>query len=131
MEREIASLVPEDRRGEAFDRLMSVVSAEQFSGPLPHPSHLKAYEEIQPGLADRIFTMAEQDKERHHALNRMLIEADIVAERRGVTFGLFVFFTLVGTIFLAGLLVDMRLAAFLAGIGAVGIVGAFIRGRGD
>jgi len=36
----------------------------QYLGPIPPPNHLSAYEDIHPGLADRIMTMAE--KEQHH-----------------------------------------------------------------
>ncbi len=32
---------------------------EQFSGPVPHPDILKKYDEIMPGLAERLVSMAE------------------------------------------------------------------------
>ncbi|MGH7200157.1 MAG: DUF2335 domain-containing protein [Planctomycetaceae bacterium] len=48
-----------DERSIAAESRISIVSQE-FSGPLPHPAVLQQYEEIQPGFADRILRMAEQ-----------------------------------------------------------------------
>jgi hypothetical protein len=42
------------------ERVVSVVSQEFFGGPIPHPRHLQAYEDICPGLAKRIVAMAEK-----------------------------------------------------------------------
>lgn len=36
-----------------------VQKTESYSGPLPHPGHLERYEDVLPGAADRIFSMAE------------------------------------------------------------------------
>ena len=33
---------------------------EQFSGPVPHPDLLRKYDELMPGLADRLVKMAEK-----------------------------------------------------------------------
>ena len=39
----------------------SIVTQGEYSGPIPPPSYLKEYEQLMPGLADRIMTLAEQD----------------------------------------------------------------------
>lgn len=36
------------------------MSNEQFSGPIAHPKHLREYEDIVPGSAERIISMAEK-----------------------------------------------------------------------
>jgi uncharacterized membrane protein len=49
-----------ETRGQVVDRVVRVVTSEVFTGPLPHPRHLQAYEAICPGLADLIVAMAEK-----------------------------------------------------------------------
>ncbi len=48
-----------------------------FSGPLPPPSVLKQYEQVLPGLADRIVTMAENEEAQRHAQNQLALKAEI------------------------------------------------------
>ena len=38
------------------------VTAQQFSGPVPHPEILRGYDQILPGAAERILRMAELDQ---------------------------------------------------------------------
>lgn len=46
---------------------LSVQMRNSFSGPLPHPALLKAYNEACPGAGDRILAMAEEEgKHRRH-----------------------------------------------------------------
>jgi uncharacterized membrane protein len=40
------------------------------SGPLPHPSILRGYEDIQPGFADRVIAMAEKQQEHRMELEK-------------------------------------------------------------
>lgn len=42
------------------------LEARQFTGPLPPPEQLLQYEQISPGFADRIVTMAEKEQENRH-----------------------------------------------------------------
>lgn len=41
-------------------------SLQAFSGPLPHPTILREYEDILPGCAERILVMAEQEQIKRH-----------------------------------------------------------------
>ncbi len=46
----------------ASEREREVVSvASQYSGPLPHPDHFDRYDQVLPGAADRILSMAENE----------------------------------------------------------------------
>lgn len=47
-----------------------IVSAQvsTFSGPLPHPAQLAQYEQVQPGFAQAILTMAQKDQEHQHQM---------------------------------------------------------------
>ncbi|MDR3259116.1 MAG: DUF2335 domain-containing protein [Fusobacteriaceae bacterium] len=49
--------------------MTSVERQESFSGPLPHPGILKMYEDIIPGSADRLMSMAE---------NNQRLQADVI-----------------------------------------------------
>ncbi len=49
---------------------------QQFSGPIPPPEMMRAYEDVLPGSADRILKMAEREQERQ-----------IDYDNRGLTLG--------------------------------------------
>jgi uncharacterized membrane protein len=57
----------------ALSLTMAAFSASSYSGPLPSPEHLRGYEEVLPGSADRILTMAEKQSD-----HRQEIEKDAV-----------------------------------------------------
>jgi len=62
--------------------------AESFSGPLPPPVVLKQYDEIVPGAAERILSMAESQSQHRQQLERSVIESDIKNSRLGLHYGL-------------------------------------------
>ncbi len=45
-------------------------TAETYSGPLPQPQAMNAYEDALPGAADRILTMAEQKAEQQRRMEQ-------------------------------------------------------------
>jgi uncharacterized membrane protein len=47
------------------------------SGPLPTPTELAAYDELLPGTADRIISMAEREQAARHNLEESAQRADI------------------------------------------------------
>ena len=109
----------------------------QFSaGPLPQPETLGGYEDIVPGAADRIITMAEsQLAHRHEQDTERLgqestrLNADVKLEGRGQWMAFMVAMTaLLGGM---GLLAfDKSVAGLTTTIGAVaGIIGLFISSR--
>jgi uncharacterized membrane protein len=59
------------------------------SGPLPSPTTLKAYEEVFPGSANFIMTMAEKEQDHRHAIDHKLTDGVIRESRLGqwLTFG--------------------------------------------
>jgi uncharacterized membrane protein len=60
--------------GDKPDRQTShTISAEFYRGPIPHPETLQKYDDITPGLANRIVQMAESE-----AIHRREIETKIV-----------------------------------------------------
>ena len=98
---------------------------EFFSGPLPPPAALKAYNEAHPDAADRILRMAELQSEHR----RMAATKEQRKSARGQVFGFVIAMTaLVGGIAL--LLLDKNIQGYATiGTGFVALVGAFTIGR--
>lgn len=82
---EILALIPEENQQKAM--LVMASYEEKYSGPLPHPKHLEAYEHIQPGLADRIVKMAEAQQEHRFSLEKKAIGEQMNSNKRGQYFG--------------------------------------------
>jgi uncharacterized membrane protein len=101
----------------------------EFSGPIPPPSLLRAYEDATPGLADRIVKMAETQEAHRHSLEKLVIQSDIVQARLGLVAGFIVSMTaVIGGIVL--ILAGKDAAGLVAIIGALGsLAGAFIAAR--
>lgn len=66
--------VPAARRGIAVERVEELVLRAEYRGPLPPPNYLKAYEEVLPGLAERIVRMNEGDHEHEHECDKNIIK---------------------------------------------------------
>lgn len=60
-----------------------VMHTQQWAGPLPPPAVLKQYDEVFPGLAERIVTSMEREQEHRHSVDRELIQTHQVAFTRG------------------------------------------------
>lgn len=101
---------------------------EYYEGPLPHPQLFREYEDILPGAADRIITMAERQQEHRMQLEKIAISGQVKSNGRGQIFG---FVT-----FIFGLFISIAFAYFgmytFAGILATStlatVVGLFLRG---
>lgn len=51
--------------------------AQAFSGPLPPPAVMEAYERICPGAAERIMSLAEREQGHRHQTEDRLVEAKV------------------------------------------------------
>jgi len=77
----------EGKSDEEIDHILIEMQLEQrFSGPLPHPSILKGYEEILPGSADRILTMAENQSKHRQKLESKVVSSNSRDSLLGVIF---------------------------------------------
>jgi uncharacterized membrane protein len=98
---------------------------ESFSGPLPHPQHLKGYDDIVPGSAREILKLATLEQRHRHCMQKL--------EMIYPYFGWFAGFV--------GFLACILLAAYLAmaghegiaggmlGVPSLGVIGWFVRSR--
>ena len=99
-----------------------------FSGPLPPPETLAKYNEIVPGSAERIISMAEKQSDHRMGLENKALHWDIVRSNWGLAIG--------GVICLAFLAVSGFViyeghdwaAAMLGGVDLASIAGIFVIG---
>jgi uncharacterized membrane protein len=123
------SIIPQAQRGQVIAQVVSLMVSERFSGPIAHPKHLREYEEICPGSADRIIKMAEGQIEHGKAMQDKALSGDIEDMRDGRKYGFLALAGLIiGAVICAYLDKQILAGAFL-GTGALGTVGAFIQGR--
>lgn len=129
IERQVGDLLPQGSRNEIVARLVAVTKSETFSGPIAHPRHLKEYEDILPGSAERILAMAEKQQLHFASLETQQQKADNDDRRLGMWLGGGLFAALI----LCGLVATLTVGAGAGGIfltvAAIGGVTAFVNGR--
>ncbi|HHA1306236.1 TPA: DUF2335 domain-containing protein [Enterobacter kobei] len=64
-----------------------IVAHEAFSGPFPHPRHLKGYEDVLPGSAERIFSMTEREMAHRHRMEEKVLDSAVWRDIRGQVLG--------------------------------------------
>ncbi|MBD3270668.1 DUF2335 domain-containing protein [Candidatus Peregrinibacteria bacterium] len=92
--------------------------AASFSGPLPPPSILHGYENIQPGFAERIIKMAESQAEHRQGLEKSVVNSNIENERKGMWFAFILTIVLMGLGFYL-IIDDKSTAGYFAVFGPV------------
>lgn len=68
-------------------RQINGVYAESFQGPIPPPTILEHYDQIQPGFAERILVMAERQGAHRMQLENIALQGQINRSNRGQVFG--------------------------------------------
>jgi uncharacterized membrane protein len=63
--------------------LKQQINSITFSGPIPHPTILKGYEEVLPGSADRILSMTEKEGEHRRKIETELVKNDNIRSYLG------------------------------------------------
>ncbi len=109
---------------------------QQFQGPIPSPQVLAGYENLLPGSADRILSMAESETKHRQAMEKTAVEAEVnglkaeaTDTKRGQFCGLIIGLTAI----IAGSYTAVNGSAWAGGFigagGVIGLVTAFIGGR--
>ncbi|MCP5112171.1 MAG: DUF2335 domain-containing protein [bacterium] len=115
---------------------VSIEAIRWHRGPLPPPAQLAEYNEVLPGLAERIVTLTEEEARHRRSLEQKALEATSrnsenrdVEAKRGQVFA----FTIAMSFILAGLIVaiwaEPWAGTVFGGIGIGGIVSTFVLGR--
>jgi len=111
-------------------RVVGRLRAEfRFSGPLPPPDLLKGYNDVFPGCAERIVSMAESQSNHRQELEKAVVNGNVESERRGQWFA----FSLSALVIaIGGLLIwnDKSVSGLVLIIGdLVALAGVFVYGR--
>lgn len=71
---------------EEVKKYVTEIISSEFSGPIPPPAIIKGYEEVLPGAADRIITMAETQAQHRQELEKKMVHAESRDSLLGVLF---------------------------------------------
>ena len=120
--------------GEQRPRLL--LQRAEFSGILPPPELLNQYDQICPGLADRIMKIAEGAAAHCHSMDKATLEANIGFHKNQfmeARIGQFCALLIGITAILSGAYVSINGAQIAGGViggaGVIGLVSVFIYGR--
>jgi uncharacterized membrane protein len=122
------SIVPDKASDPAGHGSISVTS-QLFAGPLPHPSILKQYNEIQPDFAERILRLTEGEAEHRRFLTLRAQRIDGIETVLGQIFALVVALAAFATAAWLGYLGHPAAASIVGGSTVAALVVAFIQGR--
>lgn len=125
----IGNLVPPGQKSQIIAQVVSLVTEERFSGPIAHPRHLKEYEEICPGAADRIIRMAENNLNHAQTVQILAVKGDIADVTAGRRYGFFALLALIVAASGAAYFDHELIAGAFLGAGALGVIGQLIQGR--
>ncbi|MDE8347220.1 MAG: DUF2335 domain-containing protein [Acidocella sp.] len=123
----VQQLKDEGRLPETAERAIVAALSETYAGPLPHPRHLKSYDDVVAGAARDILNMAISEQKHRHRLQ--LIE--IAYPYLGWLAGFVGFLVCVAGAIYLGLNRNTPVALGLIGVPSVGAIGWFIRARID
>lgn len=101
------------------------IHQENYTGPIPHPDLFKQFDEVLPGAANRILTMAEEEQKNRHLIENSQINLFKISSILGLLFGFVITMTIIGSgVYL--LLSDKSIQGFsLIITSIIGLVGAF------
>ncbi|MCK5644321.1 MAG: DUF2335 domain-containing protein [Gammaproteobacteria bacterium] len=132
IERLVGEVLPLEEGAQGAElaaRIVTLVKHESFSGPLPHPQHLQAYDNIAPGTALRIVTMAEKQQNHNIDTESKLVKSDISDRRLGMVFGAGLFLLLILAAYYSGKNENDYLATLFLGAAVLNVIGIFVNGR--
>lgn len=113
------------------ERAVARVIQSEFSGPIPPPSIIEGYENVLPGAADRLITMAERQSEHRQDMEKIMVTSE---SRDGLLGILFAFILGIGCI-IAAIIIVVRvpqnagaISGALIGVTGIGsIIATFIK----
>ncbi|MCX7899362.1 MAG: DUF2335 domain-containing protein, partial [Methylocystis sp.] len=91
----VKSGVKREQAPRAASRVVEYV-ASYHSGPLPSVREFRGYEDICPGAARDILTMAQKDQDHEHRMDVVRVRGEIFLKFSGMVFVLLVFALMIG-----------------------------------
>lgn len=129
LEKRISQIVGRDQATQVIAQVITLFQEERFSGPIAHPKHLREYEKIHPGAADRIIAMAEDALKHNRMMQEKALKADVEDTKDGRKYGFCALSLLIISALISGLFDHEYLAGGFLTTGALGTVAIFIKGR--
>jgi uncharacterized membrane protein len=99
-----------------------------FSGPLPDPATLKAYDMVLPGLAERIVNRWETQSDHRISLEKTVIAGDNKRANWGLTSATIISLAVISVSGILAMHGHETVAAILAGVGIAALAGVFVYG---
>jgi len=98
-----------------------------FTGPLPPPEQFEAYERIQPGAADRILRLAEQQSQHRRDIETKSFDSQITLSLRAQISAVVLAFTTVAATVYCATIGQTSVAITLGGTTLVSLATLFFR----
>lgn len=117
----IKGLRPEQRKV-----VIQAIRQESFSGPIPHPELLQKYDEVKPGFAERIVSMAERQLDHRINCEDKMVDGSVDESKRGQNYGLIVALLFLAAAVFLGYFDHDWLAGVLGGGTLVALVTVFV-----
>ena len=105
---------------------VSKIIQSEFSGPIPPPNIIKGYEDIVPGAADRIISMAEKQAEHRQAMEHIMVKSESRDSLLGVLFAFFLGILCIVAAIIIVILVPQNAGAISGSIIGVAGIGSII-----
>jgi uncharacterized membrane protein len=128
IERQIGPLVNKGQKDQIVERLTRITS-ERFQGPIAHPRHLREYEEILPGAAERILAMAESELRHSQEMQVRVVDAEVNNVKSGRAYGFSALVLIISAAGGAAYLDQIAIALAFLGTGVLGIITTLVTGR--
>lgn len=132
LDRELKGIVSEEKkRGKIISVVAPILTASFKShiGPLPSPETLKQYDELLPGTAERIISMAERQNIHRIDLENKVITRQLQDSRVGQFMGFLIAVLFAAVAYSLGMNGHDTLAGVLGGSTLVSLVAIFVVGK--
>ena len=116
-----------EKNPELIQNVLLAQKRVSYSGPLPPPRMLKEYDEVHPGCANTIVECFTKEQDHRIEWENKILEYGNSYRIRGQNFGFVGALVCIGCATYLATTGNSLVAAVLAGISAVGIVGHFLR----
>ncbi len=124
--KEALERIPKEKRN---DVLLYITRLERFSGILPPPQLLEHYEQILPGLAERIVSLAERQSAHRISMEGKVVGGQVWESRIGQVCGLIIALVGLGLGAYLGMNGHETLGGVIGGTPLAGLVGVFVYGK--
>ena len=115
---EVLSKVLDTPQGQA-------IVCQHFQGPVPPPAMLKEYDQLMPGLANRLVELTEKEQRHRH----QMVSDTVSIAKSGQTKAFWIALSVIISAVVFGLMGERVLAGALVTIDLAALVSAFIAGK--